>query len=190
MHQLRNLNKLMSWNSYAKQVSNSLLKRLNSNINKAKEQTADDCKKIFLNFPYIGVKGDHLTKLQKLNKCFNENVKFIQRYKTNKLAMFSIIKDHVQFQPKASVVCRITCPGSYNKYIGKTNRNIITRMDEHGTKPDQPMYQHLTNCAQFAEYLKFYALPDIDAVNNIVPKELLRHHAVTKNTKITDHNDN
>ena len=37
-------------------------------------------------------------------------------------------------------------------------------MDEHRIKPDQPMYQRLTSCAQFAEYLKFYALPDIDAV--------------------------
>ena len=44
--------------------------------------------------------------------------------------------------------------------------NFITRMGEHGTKPDQPMYQHLKNCAQFAKYLKFYALPDIDAVNS------------------------
>ena len=50
--------------------------------------------------------------------------------------------------------------------------------------------QHLTNCAQFAEYLKFYALPDIEAVNIIVRKELHLHHAVTENTKITDHNDN
>ena len=40
-------------------------------------------------------------------------------------------------------------------------------MDEHETKPGQAMYQHLTNCAQSAEYLKFYALPDIDAVNTI-----------------------
>ena len=38
-------------------------------------------------------------------------------------------------------------------------------MDEHGTKSDQPMYAHLTNCAQFAEYLKFY---DIDAINTVV----------------------
>ena len=36
-------------------------------------------------------------------------------------------------------------------------------MDEHGIKSDQPTYQHLANCSQFAEYLKFYALPDIDA---------------------------
>ena len=63
-------------------------------------------------------------------------------------------------------------------------------MDKHGTKPDQSMYQHLTNCAQFAEYLKFYALPDIDAVNTIVPKELLLHHAITENTEIVDHFDN
>ena len=52
----------MSWNSYPKQVRNSLLKRLNSGINKTKEQTVDDSKKVWLNFPYIGDKGDNLTK--------------------------------------------------------------------------------------------------------------------------------
>ena len=36
-------------------------------------------------------------------------------------------------------------------------------MDEHGIKPEEPRYQHLANCAQFAEYLEFYALRDIDA---------------------------
>ena len=67
-------------------------------------------------------------------------------------------KDHIQFQPKANVVYRITCPGCYNKYIGKADRNIITRMDEYGTKPDLPMYQHITNCAQFAEYLMHFLI--------------------------------
>ena len=60
-------------------------------------------------------------------------------------------------------------------------------MDEHGTKSDQPVYAHLTNCAQFAEYLKFY---DIDAINTVVSKELHLHIAVTENTEIIDHNDN
>ena len=46
------------------------------------------------------------------------------------------------------------------------------------------MYQHLTNCAQFAEYLKFYALPDIDAVNTIVNKETHLHNAVTENNQL------
>ena len=52
------------------------------------------------------------------------------------------------------------------------------------------MYQQLTNCAQFAEYLKFYALPDIDPFNTIVSKELHPHSAVTENTKIVDQIDN
>ena len=89
--------------------------------------------------------------IRKLNKYFNENVKFIKRYKTNKLAMFCSDKDHIQFQQKTNVIYRITGPGCYNKYIGKADRYILTRLDEQGTNPDQPMYEHVTNCAQFAE---------------------------------------
>ena len=50
-------------------------------MNKTKEQTLDDRKKVSLNLPYLGDKGDHLTKslIRKLNKCFNENVKLIIR---------------------------------------------------------------------------------------------------------------
>ena len=179
----------MSLNSY---LYNVLLKRLNSNMNKSKEQTVDNRKKVWLNLPYLGDEGDRLTKslIRKLSKCLNENVKFIKRYKTNKLAMFCSNKDHIQIQQKANVIYRITCPDCYNKYIGKTDRNIITRLDEHGTKPDQPMHLHLTNCVQFAEYLKFYALPDIDAVNTIVSKEPHLHNAIIVNTEIVGHNDN
>ena len=125
----------MSWNSYPNQVCNSLLKRLNSNINKTKEQTVDDRKKFWLSLPYLGGKGDRLAKIlfRKLNKCFNEYVKFIKCYK---LATFCSNKDHIQFQQKANVIHRITCSGCYSKYIEKTDRNIITRLDEHRTKPD------------------------------------------------------
>ena len=63
-------------------------------------------------------------------------------------------------------------------------------MNKHGTKPDHPLYQHLTNYARFEEYLKFYALPDIDADNTIVSQELHLHNAVTENTKIIDRNNN
>ena len=65
--------------------------------------------------------------------------------------MFCSDKDHIQFQQKTNVIYRITGPGCYNKYIGKADRYILTRLDEQGTNPDQPMYEHVTNCAQFAE---------------------------------------
>ena len=55
-------------------------------------------------------------------------------------------------------------------------------MDKHGRKADEPVNQHLTNCAQSAEYLKFYALPDIDAANTIVSNELQLLNAVTENS--------
>ena len=63
-------------------------------------------------------------------------------------------------------------------------------MDEHGTKPNHPVYQYLTNYARFAEYLKFYALPDTDVDNTIVSQELHLHNTVTENTEIIDRNDN
>ena len=99
-------------------------------------------------------------------------------------------KDHIQFKQKANGVYKTTCPGCYKKYIGRTGRNIITRMDEHDQPANQPMYQHLENCAQYAEYLQFYALLDIDAVNAIVSKEMHQQNFVTENTEIIDHNDN
>ena len=50
---------------------------------------------------------------------------------------------------------KITCPDCFNKLIGKTDRNIITRIDEHGTKPDQPMHQHLTNLKNISDFTHF-----------------------------------
>ena len=97
--------------------------------------------------------------------------------------MFCRIKDQIQFQQKAKVVYRITCPGCYKNEQKYYNKN------EHGTKPDQPVYQHLTNCMQFTEYLKFYALLDVDAVKTIVSKELHLHDAVIENTEIFHHSN-
>ena len=72
----------------------------------------------------------------------------------------------------------------------KTDRNIVKRLDKHRKKPDHPMYLQLKNCVQFAEYLKFYELPDKDAVNTIVTQELHLCNAVIENTEIIDHNYN
>ena len=87
---------------------------------------------------------------------FKENAKFIKRYKTNKLVMFCSSKDQIQFQKKTNVIFKITCPGCFKKYIDKTDRNIITKKVEHGNKPYQPIYQHLTDWTEFVEYLEIH----------------------------------
>ena len=84
-----------------------------------------------------------------------KKVKFLKIYKTNKLALFCNTKNPFELGTKANVIYRITCPGCFSKHIGKTDHNHTTRLDEHGTKPDQPMYQHLNSCAKFNDCIKF-----------------------------------
>ena len=63
--------------------------------------------------------------------------------------MFCSNKDNIQFQQKANVVYRITCPGCYTKYIGKTDRNILTRKDEHRTADVSTPHKFCSICRIF-----------------------------------------
>ena len=68
-----------------------------------------------------------------LKRSFRESVKLKNIYKTNKLSMFCNTKDNISVEQKSNVIYRITCPGCIHKYVGKTDRNLITRLDEHGS---------------------------------------------------------
>ena len=97
----------------------------------------------------------------------------------------------IKFQHiKSNLVNSIRCPGCGDEYVGKTDRCVITRMSEHATRADQPMFQHLVHCEKFLETLSLYKLPDIDTGANIV--DLLAHisTAVYDHWKILDTNKN
>ena len=53
-------------------------------------------------------------------------------YKTNKLSIFFDIKDSIFVEQKSNVIYRITCSGYFQKCVDKTDRNLITTLDEHG----------------------------------------------------------
>ena len=53
------------------------------------------------------------------------------RSTTKNLSMFCSSKDQIPTDQKANLMYRFTCPGCNEKYIGKTDRNIITRLHEH-----------------------------------------------------------
>ena len=55
----------------------------------------------------------------------------------------------------------IQCPGCNNNYVGKTDRNLITRSSEHGKKEDQPMFQTFGPCEDFNYKLNLYSLAGI-----------------------------
>ena len=125
----------MSWNAYSKYVHNSIINRLKLNVNRNENinSSKDDRKVIRINLPYLGKKDEQLTSslIRKLKRSFKENIKFNTVNKTNKLSIFCKTKDSIPAEQKSNVIYRITCPGCFQKYVGKTDRNLITRLDEH-----------------------------------------------------------
>ena len=95
--------------------------------------------------------------------------------------MFCNTKDPIKLEKKANIIYRVVGSGCFNKHIGKTDCNLI-RLDEDGSKPDQPMYQHVSNCATFSNSINFLELPDINRINTI--QKLHLHDAVIGNCKI------
>ena len=68
-----------------------------------------------------------------------------------KYAMFCSVKDKIPTHQKSIVIYAIKCPGCDEDYVGKTDRYVITRLNEHINRSDQPMFQHLQHCEKFLE---------------------------------------
>ena len=193
LKQVDKIKTFMSWNGYPCHVRNSVIKRLKSNQQRNETNKEEDNRKIiWLRFPYLGKKGETLlTSLKrKMKRCLKEDVKFITSYNTKKMAMFCSAKDKIKTPQKANIIYDIQCPACKEHYIGKTDRCFVTRLDEHGSRHDQPMFQHLVNCQQFLEELSILNLPISD--NNIPEVELNSHimNAVHNNSKVLDYNNN
>ena len=96
--------------------------------------------------------------------------------------MFYNTKDSISVEQKSNLFYRITCPCCYKKYVGKTDRNLSTRLN-------QAIYQHLSNWSTFNDHIKLFALLDAAIDTTIVSKESHLHNALIKNFKILDKND-
>ena len=47
-------------------------------------------------------------------------------------------------------------------YLGKTDRNIMTLLHEHGRHIEKPLYTHLTNCYKIGDMISMTQLLDFD----------------------------
>ena len=73
--------------------------------------------------------------------------------KPKKPAFFVSNKDKIPDLSRNNVIYEITCPGCNNKYIGKTERCLQTRLSEHSYNINtSAVAQHLLNCPH-AHYL-------------------------------------
>ena len=127
----------------------------------ADDSTNKEMIKIWIRLPYLGKEGEVIVKslLKKLKRYVKSNVKFVTLYQTTKSAMFCSSKDQVPTEQKSNVIYKIICPGCQQMYIGKTDRCFAKRMIEHGSRLEQPMYQHLINCYYFQENVNLLSLP-------------------------------
>ena len=59
-----------------------------------------------------------------------------------------------------NVIYCLTCPGSSEKYIGKTDHNLFSGLIEQVSRDDQSMYQHLPKCKHCNDIVKLIKLRD------------------------------
>ena len=140
-------------------------------------------KTIWLRIPYAGQRCEHLVQhlTRKLKKCFKTTVKFAVVYQTTKMSSYCSVKDKLPKDQISNLIYKISCPGCGSDYIGKTDRNFITRMKEQGSRDNEPMFRHLSNCTKFHELTNMFSLGDDDVTIN--PKQHI-YNAVLSNCSI------
>ena len=156
--QLDFISRLMAWNGFPSHVRKSLCNKFLKETKK-NDRTSDTKPTLWLNLPYLGKNGQFLVNnLEKKLRKSLSNFKLKITYKTNKLAMFCSNKDKISPLNKANVVYLFTCPGCSKTYIGKTERNLITRLEEHVEGRDSAINLHLNSCSFYHDYLSFYKI--------------------------------
>ena len=189
--QLNKIKKFMAWNNYPIYIMKAFLKRQLKD-KPEKQPEPHDLIKIYLKVPYLGKEGEQLVTMlvRKLHRYLKPNVKLIKLFNTKKASMFCPTKDKVTKEQKANVIYKIICPGCNNVYVGKTDRCFGIRMNEHGTRSDQPMHQHLTNCTAFQETVNINALPELFNDCKQIDHKAHVLNGVLNNCDIIDSNDN
>ena len=149
---------------------------------------------IFFCLPYAGIIGEQLVKhcLKKIKRSLKIDVNFVVIYDTQKFWFYCNVKDKVCHEQRNNIIYRITCPGCGKKYIGKTERCLISRMNEHGKQENEPMFKHLSECEMLKETCNLCALSSVYNEQDQNKISLTSHilSAVLQNHEILDVNYN
>ena len=184
----------MSLSGYPKYIRKSIFHSINSSLNRTKTLRIEDkgLKKIWITLPYIGVKGESLIKstVKKFRRNFKENVTIITRFNDTKISMFCSNKYKLKFEQKSNLIYEFNCPGCQKKYIGKTDRCLSISLNEHATRDDQAIHQHLTSCVDFNYIVQLFEMPEIGDNCNVVDQNQHLVDAVMNNVTIVDTNHN
>ena len=150
--------------------------------------TDDNRPLIWLRVPFLGVQGEFLVKklIKKIQRNLTKQVKFIVIYQTKKVSYFLPKKDKIPDASRSNLIYEFVCPGCNAAYIGKTERNLKTRVSEHLDPHKSPISQHLNDCENVAFLHHLNNLYDNlnDQHNNNTDKTFSHQHFLQTNTKI------
>ena len=126
---------------------------------------------------------------------FAVSCSFLLKEKTTKLCFFTSTKDKTPQLSQSNVIYEFICPGCNSSYIGKTNRTLLVRTQEHAlTDKESAIYKHLHDCDNIKHIQDLYNLPDIFTNENNSPSTVMNKEFLTQtvrdNTNIIDRDDN
>ena len=190
--QRERIRKILSWNGFPSYVRKKMLSGFKESHERSKTPRTDDQSvsaeeefSLTLKLPYMGAEGERLVRTlkRKVQANLSQKLNLKIYYTTSKMAKFCSTKDRIPKEQSNNVVYHIKCPGCNEVYVGKTNCCLGKRLDEHGTRQDQPMHIHLSNCEKFQYMVNLLTLPDIDRVSQTVVNNHILN-AVRENSKV------
>ena len=127
------IRKFLSLDGLPRRIANLLIDCFTMNAqNRTPDHTTDDTSQnnqdstVWLIIPFV---GDLATQLR---RCLvDSNVDIRIKKETTKLCFFRSIKDKTLPLSQSYVVYGFTCPGCSSLYVGKTDRTLLVRTQEH-----------------------------------------------------------
>ena len=112
--------------------------------------------------PYAGAEGVRSVKnlTKKLKRIISQPFILKKIYKTTKMSYYCNTKDRIPDYLKSHVVYEFSCPACNAGYIGKTDRNLGTRIKEHcGLDKNSSVFNHLAECNFYRHTLTLQSFP-------------------------------
>ena len=147
---------------------------------------SSDVPRIFVRLPYIGRPGERLVKktVHKLLKCLTKPVNFVVISSYARTSYYLSMKDFISKELSSDVIYKFTCPGCKADYIGKTERWLNKRTNEHGEKAESEINKHIHDCEGFKYLIHLAALPT--TLNENSTFKPCVNSLILQNTRITD----
>ena len=196
--QLLKIRQFLAWNGFPRRVADGLINRTKASClyktlsQDHAQETVSESRIIWINMPYIGEKGEQLTKslVHKLRRCIppSKNVLFRILPRTNKISFYTNTKDKTPLLSKSNLVYQFTCPCCNSSYIGKTERTLYERTMEHARDKDSAICYHLNNCEKYQHLLSLFNFPCNNST--LVNTKEFYLNTVRDNTSIIDMDNN